>query len=97
MGWGCVILLALVPVGIFLRGLMLQWLWLWFVVPFGVTALSLPWALGLATVAHAFTAEGSDSDSKSDDPGAAMVKAGFMMVGNPLLGLAIGWFIHLWM
>jgi hypothetical protein len=96
MGWGCAFLIALIPVGIFLRGLMLQWLWFWFVVPFGVVALTLPWALGLSAVAYAFTGS-SSSDSEDEDPATAMFKAGFLMVGNPLLGLCFGWLIHLWM
>lgn len=97
MGWGCAVLIALVPVGIFLRGLMLQWLWLWFVVPFGVTALSLPWALGLATVVHAFAGAPHTPAEKDPDQVAAMFKVGFLLIGNPLLGLLAGWVWHLWM
>jgi hypothetical protein len=98
MEWGCAVLVALVPVSIVLRGIVLQWLWLWFIVPFGLPVLTLPWALGLSTCVHAFA--GTTSSSDADDglsAGAKMVKSGLLMIGGPLLTLVGGWAIHLWM
>ena len=97
-GWGCLVLIALFPVGIFLRGVALQWLWLWFIVPFGLPVLTLPWSLGLSTAAHAFTGGGSSSSDSGDlSAGEKMVEAGVLMIGGPLLTLGLGWLIHLWM
>jgi hypothetical protein len=97
--WGCLALLIAMPVGIFLRAVALSWLWLWFVVPFGIVQISLPWALGLSTLMHAFA--GSPSSERDDDdskkPGEKAALAVMLIVGNPIFALAVGYVIHAWM
>jgi hypothetical protein len=90
MGWGCAAMLAVTPLGIVVRGAVLQQLWGWFVVPLGVTAISLPWALGLAGLAYLMVGTMQPRDAKKgEDPREAALKYCALILMNPLLGLAI--------
>jgi hypothetical protein len=55
---------ALLAVMIALNGVMLSYMWQWFVVPLGVRAIGVPQALGIAIIVSMLTYEGS---GKSDD------------------------------
>ena len=91
--WGCIALVVAVPVGIFLRGLVIQQFWTWFVVPFGVLAITMPWALGISTFAWMLT--GGDSDQREhDEPGASMWRAVGKLLGGPVVSFLLGWFWH---
>jgi hypothetical protein len=88
MGWGCAAMLAVTPLGIVVRGAVLQQLWGWFVVPLGVTAISLPWALGLAGLAYLMVGTMQPRDAKKgEDPREAALKAAvdFMAKQHPRL------------
>lgn len=98
---GCLLMLVLTPIGIVMRGFVLQQLWSWFVVPLGVVAISLPWALGLACLAYMLTGPAhlakQDTEVGKHEVYAAMFKYAFLVIGNPLFGLLGGWLWHSWM
>ncbi len=102
VAFGCVAwlvagLVAILLMGV-LRGFVLSVLWSWFVVPvFGVAALNLPLAIGLAiglaSIVGMFTGSGTiqPENDKADASIASLIATTlFSMVGTPLLILGIG-------
>ena len=57
VGCGAALLFMLVvlPIQAILGGFVLSQLWGWFMVPFGVVAISIPWAIGLSLLVGTFT------------------------------------------
>lgn len=43
----------------------LMWLWHWFIVPFGLPAITIPWALGIMSVVTLLSST-TPSDEKTD-------------------------------
>ena len=68
----------------------LMHLWDWFIVPLGVKSITMPWAAGVAMVAHMLAHQSSDSDE--DKALTRLTDA----VLRPVIALAIGWMIHKW-
>lgn len=73
-----------------LSGLVFMWLWYWFIVPFGVTALTLPWAMGISLLVSFAVFQYRKNDAKLTE----------IMLVNVLVNLwawGIGWVISLCM
>lgn len=95
MNWGCLAMLVVTPFGVAVRGAVLQQLWGWFVVPLGVTSITLPWALGLAGLAYLVTGMQQPAPAKKEeDPREAALKYCALVLLNPVFGLAMGWVFH---
>jgi hypothetical protein len=90
---GCVVALAMVPVGIILRGFVLCQLWLWFLVPLGVKEIGMAHALGLTTLVGVFGMQGGNTTKKDDNVPLAVYVIG-VTVMTPLLCLLAGWLFH---
>jgi hypothetical protein len=88
-----VVLLALLFLGLMCawQGYVLSVLWGWFFVPtFGVPALSVPAAFGVALVVRFLTHQ------HNDDERASTVKMTAMAL-NPAVALCFGWVVKQWM
>lgn len=96
---GCVVILILVPVGIFMRGWALTMMWGWFVTPFGIQAIGMAHALGLASCIALFhgVSGGSSKSEKSESPAKTCAKLFAAVVVVPLIIVGIGWIIHQYM
>jgi hypothetical protein len=100
IGVGCVAIILLIPVGILMTGFVISRLWEWFMVPLGVSAITLPHAYGLTILVGLLSMRGMSSDMKSQED-TSMAKSVFLMVWMavimPLLAWFGGWLCHLWM
>lgn len=86
---------GIVVVAAILQGLVLSALWGWFVVPtFGLAPLSIPAAIGLGLIL-AFTTHQRNlaKEDKKDSAGTVIVN----IVLHPLIVLAFGWIVSLFM
>lgn len=82
-------------VSVLLNGYVLSVLWGWFIVPvFGLPALSIPVAIGLALVVSFLTKDVTIDDS-SDKQNAGKKLVVIML--RPLLVLFTGWIVKQWM
>lgn len=96
--WGCVAMLVLWPLSLILRGYVLQQLWVWFLVPLGVMAISLPHALGLSGLLYLFTLYSVGQQPKDGEELSTLFsKALWLMFGMPVMALLFGWVWHAWM
>ena len=77
-----------------LMGFVLSVLWGWFVVPFGVMALTIPHAVGLAFVVRLFTI---NFERVEEYKKASMGIKAVIFIDFYLFALAIGWLISLFM
>ena len=68
-------------------GWVIQYLWLWFVVPLGVPLVSIPQALGLTLVAAALT--GFKPVKPFKDPTKIIA-----MILSPIMALGLGYFLQ---
>lgn len=88
---GCIALLVLYPVGFALWAYTRVTLWAWFIVPFGLPPLTIPWSIGLGCVIAAFTVRippATVPDKKPDD---AVTRMFTFAVASPLGVLVCGW------
>ena len=74
-----------------LNGWVLSWLWLWFLVPFGLPAIGLVHAIGVSTVVGFMTKQ--YVPNKDGHAGEAYT----FMILFPLASLAIGYIVHSFM
>lgn len=97
-------LLVMMPVAVILRGVVLKSFWKWFVLPvFALPELGLTQAVGLAAAVGMFAGGGGDAfrtkaiaDAVSaKEPGA--LEAALQAILVPLMALAFGWVLHLFM
>lgn len=96
IGAGCLALVVMMPIAIAVRGAVLSQLWAWFVVPLGVVAITLPWALGISLIAWFLTDHTSNQyEGKSMSDIVTTVAASAL--GGPLIALGMGWLYHGWM
>ena len=79
------------PFIIALRGFVLVRLWAWFIVPFGIHAISIPEAAGLAMIVQ-FVTPHSNSEKEFN-----VVKDTGFAVGMILMGWGVGYVIHLFL
>lgn len=90
-----ILLLMIVPSAI-VRGFVLMKMWLWFIVPLGVNAISITHAIGLATLAGLLTHQSTGKELEKDQGkliGSA-IGEGFLA---PLLILLMGYVIKSFM
>ena len=86
-----VVLLIYVPL-VFLYGWVLQNIWLWFIVPFGIKEISFVHAIGLGLVISLFRL----NESTDDDDDKLLEKV-LMAFFSPLLILFVGWIVQMFM
>lgn len=76
-----------------LSGYALSVLWAWFIVKtFGVPALTIPSAIGLAITVSYLTHQ-IDSDSKNEGAGLMLAKGLIIGIAKPAIALATGWVV----
>lgn len=97
MGWGCAFLIAMIPVSMFARGLVLAQLWDWFVVPLGVAAISIPWALGISGIVWFLTDHADTNTDGSKEWVEVVSVAVTKAILGPLMAWGFGWLWHAWM
>ena len=81
------IALAFVAGLIVMRAWVLTILWGWFIVPFGLPALGIAWAIGIAATISIFTAKPVKSE-EGDNSSLAFA------IVQPLMALLIGFVAH---
>lgn len=90
-----IIVVLLLPIVITLNGFILTLLWSWFIVPqFSLPYLSIPMALGLATILSMLTHQTTDSSHNKDKTFTTICVEAF---SRPLSNLLYGWVITLFM
>jgi len=98
VGYLAVLAIA-IPVSILWTGYVLAVLWGWFVVPtFGLPALSIPAAFGIALIAS-FTCKADTYDLAKEDKPAGEQFVGMLAYSllKPAAALVFGWAVNLWM
>lgn len=97
---GCILSLisiAISPAAIVWKGYVLTILWAWFIVPiFGLAAITIPQAIGLALIILFVTPTPSSSKSK-DEFSTRVALAIFLPFMLPAFVLLIGWIVNHWM
>lgn len=99
---GCfagVLYFLLLPVSYALSGLALSTLWGWFVTPtFDLPVLSIPVAIGLATIVGYMTnhtsAEDSSRKKTKEENLSYILYASFYAIFRPLFALLTGWIVY---
>ena len=92
------LMLALIPVNIFVTGFVVSYLWLWFLVPLGLPVISLAHAFGIAVFAEALTFkldQGEDNNDKDRvivTAARSLVTAACMMI-MLFVGWCAAWFM----
>ena len=91
---GCFLLFLTLPLMILVRAFVLAQMWEWFIVPFGVMAITYGHAVGLSILINLF--HPSKTPSKSDEESDESVKkavARFIFTGlvMPFIALGAGW------
>jgi putative Mn2+ efflux pump MntP len=95
---GFVGVLALLTLSSMWRGYVLTVLWGWFVVPtFGLSALALAPAIGLAMVVSFLTHQSDATKEQEGDFSTRMARAAGYALVMPALVLGIGWVVHQFM
>ena len=84
---------GLAAISLMLRAWIITWLWLWFIVPLGVTEIGLAWAIGLASIISMFSHDAPPA--KASDETDMWAKAIGKLIVSPLLALGFGWLAHL--
>ena len=94
---GAVALCALIPVSVTLRGYVLSTFWGWFVVASfpDIGSLSVPAAIGIATMIQLITYRHGLAREKDDDAsiGGLVAKGAGVAVVLPLFTLFFGWIV----
>ena len=88
-----------IPLITIFRGFVLQKLWLWFMIPFGLSEIGLAHALGLSVLIGLFTGSGStkkDKNSDGPDYEGLANSIGTSLLTSTLV-LLMGWIFHCFM
>ena len=96
---GCVGVIAIAVLGSLLEGLVLSIMWGWFVVPvFDAPSLSIPVAISLSLIVG-FLTTSKQATSKTDDKelDEAMIGLLAWSIGQPIIYLALGYLVKLFM
>jgi hypothetical protein len=97
VGWIAGVLAALALSSMW-RGYVLTVLWGWFLVPtFGLSALALAPAIGLAVVVSFLTHQSDATKEQEGDFSTRMARAAGHALVMPALVLGIGWVVHQFM
>ncbi len=92
---GCILAIVLLPFAWAMRGYVLAWLWLWFVVPFGIQEITAVHGCGIAVMGWSVVVRRpSDSSKNAIDNAAEMLCSAFVV---PLIVLSVGWCVQRWM
>lgn len=99
VGWGCfgiaMYTLVVMVVSTIASGFVLRQLWSWFVTPmFGISALTVPQAMGLNLVSSLFLADTKKTSPEWDGTTEAVIGTTFGLVLRWGLFLLIGWIIQ---
>lgn len=86
--WGLIYLALMFPI-MFLRGLAIKLLWLWFIVPFGVPAIGLAWAVGLGILV-VFITGAARVDTKRNRDEHDMKKMVTFSITTPIVAILMG-------
>jgi hypothetical protein len=78
---------------IWMSAVTLTWLWMWFVAPLGVMALSLPHAFGISGIVYYLTYRPSTNKVDKDEAVKAMTQAAMV----PFTALGLGYIYQLFM
>lgn len=93
---GCFTVWAMIPIAAVIQGFAVQYLWLWFVVPFGAVPLTFWWALGLGSLARVLTRHGNGPTARPGESDRSFaLRAISTAVFGPLLSLVLGW-LYTW-
>lgn len=77
-----------------LRGWVLSWLWLWFIVPLGAPDIGVAWAVGISVLMSMLAQSPKVDSDKGEDAGEKFAKAIALMLVSPLIALLVGWIAH---
>lgn len=95
---GCWIVLILTVPGVILNGIALSQLWYWFIVPtFNAPPLGLAVAIGVSMTLILFVNAGSGNTEKANDDRELITKVVVQTIVRPLVTIAIGFIITLFM
>ncbi|HXT48695.1 MAG TPA: hypothetical protein VN717_08640 [Gemmatimonadaceae bacterium] len=90
-GWKALCAILLLPFIVAVRGWAFVMLWRWFIVPFGVTAITFWWAYGLALIVGMFRSTKAEDEKK--DIGELVIKSlADMLAVVAIVGMA--WLAH---
>lgn len=96
--FGCVTAIVAVVVGCILNGLALELLWDWFVVSlFHLPYLSVAQAIGLALVIRVFHGVSTSEAKTNKTFGQSIVSLVVTSVGSPLMAIAFGWVVRIFL
>ena len=91
---GCIVSLVVWPIGTVARGYVLVKLWAWFVMPvFGLPALTIGYALGIACLLNYVTAQSADYVRPERTPREAAIFSILNALLTPVLVFAFGWIV----
>jgi hypothetical protein len=102
------LVLGVMVLATLLRGYVLSWLWLWFIVPLGLREISVVHAIGISILIAMLTRglpkttpkptaeEEADPEFKARKAKASKERL-MAMVISPLIALAIGYVVHVFM
>lgn len=93
-------IILLIPYSMLMNGWAITKLWGWFIVPFGLPALTIPMALGIFTFVTYMTYRIDFAEAKADAAkgiGHVLVKSFTVSTFKPLTAILMGWIIHLFM
>jgi len=80
------------------RGVVLTILWRWFMMPFGLPALGIAWAIGVGmTLNYLLGIETKEADNKDKSFGDLLIPATVKVIMTPAMVLLLGWLIHSYM
>ena len=92
---GCLLMLVALPFTVLLRAFVLSQLWTWFLTPFGLPTIGLPWAYGLAATIALFV---PDYTRRNDTDGESITTKVIYFLehefGRPLLMWVIGFLCY---
>jgi hypothetical protein len=97
---GCIVILLIIPIGIFMRAWALTMMWGWFVTPFGLMHLGYAHALGLASCVALFSGVTGLQNKDDDEDKTIWTLVGKTFVGAviiPLFVVGMGWVFHQYM
>lgn len=92
------IALAIIPIATILDGYALSVLWRWFIVKqFALAPLTIPMALGIATMVRTIIQPPEHESDPDDSPGTRFAKLVGLVILRPLFTLAFAWVVTLFM
>ncbi len=89
-----IISIVLVVPTMLLNGWVLVKLWLWFIVPLGVLAITVPHGIGIASVVSYLTYQFDSRNDADEDAWALLLVFG---ITKPIFALAFGYAVHSFM